>query len=232
MKPYYEQDGITIYNGNCLEVLSSLGTLSVDSIVTDPPYGIDYQSARRTDSSQWKPKIANDKKPFIWWLYEAARVVAEPGAIACFCRWDVQDEFYRAMDIAGFEVKSQVIWDREAHGMGDLGGAFAPQHDVIWFGVRGDFQFHGARPKSVIRHLRLGGEQLVHPNEKPVSTMAALVNPLTPPGGTVLDCFMGVGPTLIAAKNSGRRAIGIEIEERYCEIAAHRLAQGVLFGVA
>jgi len=228
MTAYYEHAGIVIYHGDCLDVLSRLEPETFDAIVTDPPYGIDYQSAWRTDKAEWKPKIRNDKAPFIWWLYHGWRVVREGGCVLCFCRWDTQDVFKVALDAAGFTTRSQVIWDRIDHGMGDLKGAYAPQHDVIWFATKGAFDFHGARPKSIVRAARLSGEALQHPNEKPVSLMVTLVRDVADAGDVVLDPMMGSGTTLVAAKAIGRRAVGIEADERYCELAAKRLSQEAL----
>jgi site-specific DNA-methyltransferase (adenine-specific) len=225
MKPYYEHAGITIYHGDCLEIIRGVGEVS--AVITDPPYGMDYQSSRRIDKSERLPKIANDLKPFIWWLYDAYRITRTGGSLICFSDWKNAETFRMAIDTAGYQLRSQVIWNREAHGMGDLSGTFAPQHDVVWFGVSGEFKFPSFRPKSVISALRLPGEQLLHPNEKPVNAMEGLIEPVTIQGDIVLDPFMGSGTTLVAAKNLGRKAIGIEIEERYCEIAAKRLSQEV-----
>ena len=214
----------TLYEGDCLEVMRSLPENSVDAVVTDPPYGIDYQSGRRYKLAKL-PKIANDERPFVWWLYDAFRVLKDGGAILCFCRWDVQDAFRLAMEWAGFTIKSQVIWDRQIHGMGDLKAAFAPTHDVIWFGVKGRFEFPGKRPQSVIRIPRLSGQVLAHPNEKPVDLMRWCVESVTPKGGTVLDPFAGSGSTLVAAIEGGYRAIGIEVDPTYCEIIRKRMAE-------
>ena len=226
MKPYYSHGGITIYHGDCREILPHLEP--VDLVLTDPPYGMAYQSARRTDKAQRKPKIANDERPFIWWLYDAFKFTKDRGSLLCFCDWKRQDIFKSAIETAGYDIKSHIIWDREHQGMGDLKGEFAPQHDVIWFGVKGRFEFPSERPKSVVRALRLSGEALTHPNEKPVSLLSQLIRVTTLKGQSVLDPFMGSGTTLQAAKDLGRKAIGIEIEERYCEIAAKRLRQEVL----
>lgn len=88
---------------------------SVDAIITDPPYGINYVS-------QTGASIKNDKSPFIWFLYDAFRVLKSGesghGGLICFTRWDVEQTFIDAMKIAGFNVKSEVIWDKVYHGMG------------------------------------------------------------------------------------------------------------------
>lgn len=209
--------------GDCLTGMRDLETGSADSVVTDPPYGIDYQSARRTDKTKRLEKIANDGKPFVWFLPEAYRVLRDGGCLVCFCRWDVQEAFRQAIEWAGFEVKSQVIWDRGAHGMGDLKAAFAPQHDVIWFAVKGKFAFPGQRPPSVVPTMRLGGEALLHPNQKPVELMSYLIRSVTPPGGLVVEPFAGSGSTMVAAVRDGYRVVGYELDETHYKTALGRL---------
>jgi DNA modification methylase len=218
---------IQLYKGDALEVMPALKAGVADAVIADPPYGIDYQSARRTDSRLWKAKIANDTQPFVWWLHPCARVLSRPACCLCFCRWDVQEPFRLAMTWAGFDVKSQVVWDREAHGMGDLNGSPAPQHDVLWFGTMGPFKFHGSRPSTVVRSLRLGGEELKHPNQKPTGLLENLVHQYAPEGGTVLDPFMGSGTTGVACVMTGRRFIGIELEDKYFALSVKRIEQSV-----
>ena len=172
----------TIIQGDCLTVLRTLPDKSVDSIITDPPYGIDYQSASRPDKTKRKPKIANDKTPFIWWMYDAFRVLKDRAALICFTRYDTEEAFRWAMSIAGFSPKAQVIWDKRTHGMGDLRGDFAPGHENIIFATKGRYTFPYGRPKSVLSHSRVPPGKLLHPNEKPESLLADLINSLTRPG--------------------------------------------------
>lgn len=229
MEPTWQsEDGrVALYLGDCLDVLPSLAEGSVNAVICDPPYGIDYQSAWRTDKSQWLPKIANDTRPFVWWLHPARRLCADAACCICFCRWDVQEAFRQAMEWAGFDVKSQIVWDRESHGMGDLNGCPAPQHDILWFGKVGDFKFPGERPKSVVRSLRLGGGAMSHPNEKPIDLMERLVEGYCGESGTVLDPCMGSGATGHACASLGRGFIGIECDgERFW--AAQRRIQEAL----
>lgn len=214
-----------LLQGDCLELMTSIPDSSVDAVITDPPYGIDFQSAWRIEAERM-PKIANDKAPFIWWLYGAARVLKISGVLICFCRWDTQEAFKSAIEWAGLSVKSQVIWDREVHGMGDLKGSFAPQHDVIWFAVKGKgFSFPRKRPKSILRHQRVNGCSLVHPNEKPVDLMLDIVKSVTNVGDVVLEPFMGSGSTGVACVNTGRNFIGIEKDPSYFEIAKKRIEE-------
>ena len=130
----------TIIHGDSLTVLRQMEPESVDAIITDPPYGINYVS-------QTGASIKNDKSPFIWFLYDAFRVLksgeAGRGGLICFTRWDVEQTFIDAMKIAGFNVKSEVIWDKVYHGMGDTKAAFAPSHENIVFAVKGKYSFPG-----------------------------------------------------------------------------------------
>lgn len=222
----------TIHHGDCLDVLRTLEAGSVDAIVTDPPYGMAYQSAWRTDTERFDT-IANDEAPFVWWLADAFRVLKIGGCLLCFCRWDSAEAFRLAIGWAGFDIGSQVIWDRVSHGMGDLTGSPAPMHDTIWFARKGAYKLPGKRPVSVVRSLRLSGDALVHPNEKPVELMRQLVESYTRTDDVVLDVFMGSGTTGVACMETGRNFIGIEIDAKYCDIARKRIKsaqdQGRLF---
>lgn len=215
----------TLYRGDAVEVLASIEPEQVSAVIVDPPYGIDYQSKNRKDKSKIKPKILNDKEPFVWFLPGAYRLALESACLLCFCRWDVQDDFLRAIGWAGWKAKSQIVWDRESHGMGDLNGSPAPQHDVIWFATKGDYKLPGERPKSVVRAMRLPGEELVHPNQKPQSLMADLVTSYAPKESTVLDCFLGSGSTGMACIETGRRFIGCELDPRHFDTACKRMEE-------
>ena len=209
MKPYYQDDWVTIYHGDSAEIAPTIPV--PDLVVTDPPYGMNYQSARRIDW-QRKPKIHGDKE-FPMWVFDLKPTVA----MFVFCRWD------NLMDIP--KPKSFIIWDKERHSMGDLEHEYGRQYESVAFypGEKHEFL---KRPVDVIRVPCVPPMQLVHPNEKPIRVITALLDPH--PGKVVLDPFMGSGTTLRAAKDLKRYAIGIEIEEKYCEIAAKRMAQEVL----
>lgn len=205
MKPYYDHGGVTIYHGDCREILPHV---SADVLVTDPPYGMNYESG-------WSgASIANDNST------EARDAVlslwgGRPAIV--FGRWSVEKPA---------ETRQLLIWDKgDWPGMGDLSLPWGPSTEEIYVLGEG---FHGRRSGQIIRdpHRPSG---LGHPNEKPVGLMEKLVSKC--PAGTVLDPFMGSGKTLLAAKNLGRRAIGIELEERYCEIAVRLLSQEVLPGI-
>ena len=174
---------------------------SVDAIITDPPYGINYVS-------QTGARIKNDQSPFIWFLYDAFRVLKFGGAIACFTRWDVEQTFIDAMKLAGFQIKSEVIWDKVYHGMGDTKAAFAPSHENIVFAIKGKFAFPGNRPRDLITFKKVNSSQMIHPTEKPVGLLTGLITSITKPGDFILDPFAGSGSILVAAKKTGKRSLG------------------------
>lgn len=200
--------------GESLDILRSVKSSTIDVILADPPYGISYRT--RTGK-----RILNDERPFIWWLYDAYRILKTTGTFFCFCRWDVANDFRWAIDLAGFKVRSQVIWDSRVHGMGDTKAAFAPRHDTIWFATKGRFEFRSGRPPSVIEAQRL--IQPMHPTEKPVPLLVELLRAVAPPNGLVLDPFMGSGSTGEACHRLGLRFIGIEKDRSFFARAARRL---------
>ena len=209
--PYYDSDGITIYHADCREILPLLEAGSVDLVLTDPPYGIGY------DSTHSKYKNGVDYGDATW-----DKDIFDPSPI--------------------IELKRpSIIWG---------GNCFASRlpDSPVWLTwvkiVRQDANIRQAdmelawtncvsRPR-VFQHLWIGayrdsesGIPNVHPTQKPIALMKWCAE-ISKTEGLILDPFMGSGTTLRAAKDLGRKAIGIEIEERYCEIAVKRLAQQVL----
>lgn len=214
----------TIITGDCMSVLRDMATESIDMVITDPPYGIDYQSARK-EKARRITKIANDKSPFIWWIYDAARILKRGGGVLCFTRWDVQQVFIDALRLGGLTVKSVIVWDKKTHGMGDLKGSFAPRYEAIIFASKGRYEFPEKRPDDLIACAKVGNQSLAHPNEKPVALLEQLIEATTVPGALILDPFAGSGSTLVAAAKKGRQYIGIEIDEQYSKLVAARVAE-------
>lgn len=214
-----------LLQGDCVELLRSLPDNSVDLVLTDPPYGIDYQSARRTDRSAWKPKILNDKKPFLAFIPELRRVLKPTGCAMIFTRWDVQQAFIDELDRNGLRVRSVLIWDKLAHSMGDLKRAYGSRYESVLFHSGDAFSFPGKRPQDIIACPRVSPNKLVHPNEKPVELLETLISQVTTGGDTVLDCCMGSGSTGVAAVSIGRRFIGMELSDQYFQLARGRVLE-------
>lgn len=202
MKPYYERDGITIYHGDCREILP---TLKADVVVTDPPYGMAYRSGWSAREIQNDGDVScRDDALRLW-----------PGPALVFGRWSKPRPE---------NVLQRLVWDKgDWPGMGDLQMPWGPSDEELYVIGRG---WVGKRGGTIIQAHRVTGNSR-HPNEKPIALMRHVLQ-WCPTEWRILDPFMGSGTTLVAAKLEGRKAIGIEIEEKYCEIAAKRLAQGVL----
>ena len=210
IKPYYDEGGITIYHGDCREILPSLEPAGL--VVMDPPYGIAYAS---NHGASWSgSEIANDSDTALRdWIVSSVQA-----PMIIFGTWKCSRPA---------NTKQVLIWDKgPAFGMGDLSFPWKNSFEEIYILGEG---FRGARDPGVIRgHVMVSWESKgrQHPNQKPVSLIRYLLSKA--PAGVVVDPCMGSGTTLRAAKDIGRRAIGIEIDEHYCEVAATRMRQCVL----
>lgn len=214
----------TLHHGDCIEVMRTLPSGSVDSCVTDPPYGMAFQS-KWSKTGPRHAKIAQDSTVDPAWLVETYRLLKTGGGLLMFCNWATSHEWREHILAAGFSLNSQIIWDREHHGMGDLRGGFAPMHDIVWYATKGRRIFVNGRPKSVFRAKRPSpSEDHGHPTCKPVPLMAALVRAIEDAhGGVVLDPFMGSGSTGTAAVSLGRPFVGIELDPTYFSTARTRI---------
>lgn len=203
MKPYYRSKGITIYCGDNRDVLPQLR--SVQAIVTDPPYGINFNTDYRrfTAPSGWKPTQYQNRPP--------VHGDASPFDPAPWLK-------FRSVILWGANCYSErlsqgrwLVWDKRFSN----GKAFLADAEVAW--MKGG---HGVYIYAQTWQGAVRSERVEHPTQKPVGLMEWCISKTQ---GAILDPFMGSGTTLVAARNLKRKAIGIEIEERYCEIAARRL---------
>lgn len=214
VSPYYADDKVTLYHGDCLEVRE---WLSADVLVSDVPYGMNFQSgwAGAFEGQRIRADENTDAR-------DAALNAWGNRPALIFGRWSVP----RPQG-----VRTLLTWDKGEHvGMGDLAIPWKPNTEEIYVLGGG---FTGRRTGSVLRHLAIAGTvgqaargTRHHPTQKPVGLMEELIDKCPP--GVIADPFAGSGSTLIAARNLGRRAIGVEIEESYCEVIARRLDQGCL----
>ena len=216
-----------IDNCDCLEGLREIPDKSVDLIVTDPPYGIKYSSARIKDKSKRLGGILNDDAPFTAFIPDALRALKPTGAAYIFTRWDVQQAVIDAVREAGWRVKNAIIWDKQVHGMGNLRATYGSRYETILFVPGPEFAFPGKRPQDIIPVAKVPASALKHPNEKPVKLIERLLSDGSPTGATVLDPFMGSGTTAVACLRTGRNYIGFELDTRYHAIAQQRIADTV-----
>jgi site-specific DNA-methyltransferase (adenine-specific) len=219
VKPYYEDSAVTIYHGDCREIVPQLGRF--DLLLTDPPYGINYQSKMRT-ASQKMDRIVGDSEIDV----SIVDAFPECNCIALFSRWDTAHAW--ATKLGGrLPVRGQIVWHKACGGMGDLSRSYLLDYEVIVYATSNDFTLPGKRHGSVWRCPIDSPSSYQHPTQKPVGIMSMCICRFLV-GETILDPFMGSGTTLRAAKDLCKKAVGIEINEQYCEIAANRMSQEVL----
>jgi site-specific DNA-methyltransferase (adenine-specific) len=225
VKPYYEDSHVRIYHGDCREVMWGLGWLGADLILTDIPYGAvnrDSGGLRRLD------KGAADQ--------ETVPPTELPGLLVAptvyvFCGTE-QVSALRAGFVERGMTTRLAVWEKTNPSPMNGESLWLSSVECCVFARSGSAVFN-ERCASPMWRGPSNQEEVNHPTPKPRWLFERLVKASSNPGQTVLDPFMGSGTTLVAAKNLGRKAIGIEIEERYAEIAAKRLAQEVLdFGGA
>ena len=208
--------------GDCLHLLPLLADASVDLILTDPPYGIRYESRSKKLS---KRTVAGDQHPFIWWLHDGFRALKDGGSLLCFCRWDVLQDWKSAIEFADFTVRSCIVWDKGIHGMGNTKAAFAPRHELILFATKGDFAFQSGRLPDIMLSRKVPSCDMRHPTQKPVPLLKRLIEATTLPGATVLDPFCGSGSTAVACVETGRNYIVMELEQEYCQLTRERVTE-------
>ena len=211
---------------DCLSVLPTLPDSSIDLLLVDPPYGVNFQS-NRVPTSRKRPRIANDRQPFTAFLPLVPRILKASGSAIIFTRWDVVGEWHAEMQDCGLTPKSCLVWDKCTHGMGDICRAFSPCYELALFAPMQDFRFQGSRPNDILRFPKVAHQRLVHPNEKPVDLLAYLIETCCPPGGVVLDCCMGSGSTGVAAVRTGRDFIGVELDAGHFATAEERIGKAV-----
>lgn len=216
MKPYYQDDYCTIYHGDCREILPQLP--KVDLVLTDPPYGIEGRDGMNHDnrkssySGTWKDTPEYVKSicvPVIVWCIENIKTVCVTPGTHCLCYYPQPD------DVGCFFTPASPR-------LGKFG--FQSCHPIFYYG----WYKNGGRNNSISgKELTEISNQNGHPCPKPLKAWTWLLSRLISEDGSILDPFMGSGTTLRAAKDLGRKAIGIEIQEKYCEIADRRLQQEV-----
>ncbi len=211
IEPYYQDDAVTLFHGDCREILPTLEAGSIDLVLTDPPYGIshpcDFKSRGRGKLAACRdyPDVHGDDSPF-----DPLLLIQWPCIL-----WGANHYASRLPDSGGW-----LVWDKERPDDLDQATCELAWSNIVKGCRRLRYMWNGM--------IRDGDDSLFHPTQKPVDLMKWCMGLRWTQGcNLILDPFAGSGTTLRAAKDLGRRAIGIEIEERYAEIAAKRMEQDV-----
>ena len=210
--------------GDCADLISDLENESVRLVLTDPPYGVKYQSNHRR-----KPHnvIAGDNS-----VDEAMDVLSamltaiEPkleadAHLMIFCSWRTEHRVRAVVQSTGYSVRGSYIWDKQAATAGDLNGTLGSSHERIVHAVKGKPLVY-ERDRDVLPYARVPTDR--HPTEKPVPLLKRLIETMTARRDLVVDPFGGVASTLVAAKECGRGYWGCEFDERFHAIGGQRLA--------
>ena len=208
-----------LLNGDCLELMNKIPDKSIDLILTDPPYGMDFQSNYRKEKYK---KIDNDET--LNWLEkyvsELYRIMKDNTCVYCFCSWHNVDIFKKSFE-KYFKLKNIIVWEKNNTSMGDLKGSYAPKYELVLFAHKGRRLLNGFRYPDIIQAKRTGNKH--HPTEKPVDLLEIFILESSNENDIVFDGFMGSGSTGVAAVNLNRRFIGIELNEDYFNVAKERI---------
>lgn len=243
-EPYYTDGQVTIYHGDCFDLLHDLS--GVTAVVTDPPYssGGAFRGDRamqtstkyvNSDTAAYRPEFAGDnrdQRSFLAWStmwLNASRNASYPGAVlASFIDWRQLPVLTDAVQAGGWTWRNLATWWKPGCRMQK--GRFSASAEYVVYATNGPVIEGGGSPQNVYS-CKIDGDR-DHIAQKPAKVMRWVLS-VVPPMGLVLDPFMGSGATLEAARDLGHRAVGIECDERYCESAAKRFEQGAFdFGEA
>lgn len=252
--PYYQDDHVTIYHGEACSVLADLPSGAADVLLTDPPYSSggmfrsdrvkepsdkyrgwsqDAGGSRRKPTAEYGSFGGDSLDQWAWlrwvsgWSRDARRVVRNGGHGFMFSDWRQLPAATDAAQFGGWTWQGITVWDK---GVGrPMKGRFRNHLEYVVWMTNGQGARSEMYPSALISVATVSSGEREHVTQKPVDLLRALLSVMPDDPMTVLDPFMGSGSALVAAKYAGHKAIGIEIDERYCEIAAKRMGQEVLF---
>ena len=251
--PYYSDEFVTLYHGEACDVLASLPEASADVMLTDPPYssGGMFRSDRAADPASkyrgWSQNAdGSSRKPtaeygtfggdnldqWAWirwvsgWSRETLRLIRRGGSAFTFTDWRQLPASTDAAQFGGWVWRGILVWDKGV--ARPAKGTFRNHIEYVVWSTNGPLDRTDAYPSALIQVPTVPSSAREHVTQKPVDLLRHLLAVVPGDSLTVLDPFAGSGSTLVAAKQLGHRSIGVELDERYCEIAAKRLAQGVL----
>ena len=216
-----------IYNEDCLEGMKRIPDKSIDLIVTDPPYLVNYKTGHRKDKThRFNKVILNDdnEQLIIDYINECYRILKNNSAMYMFCSSDKVDFFKQQLENK-FKIKNMIIWIKNNHTAGDLKGAFGRKYEIIFLVVKGVNHFNGKRLTDVWEFDRVSGKKQLHQNQKPLDLIKQCIEKHSDDGDLVFDGFVGSGTTAIACKELNRNYIGFELDKGYYDIAIERISK-------
>lgn len=214
--------------GDCLEGMKLIPDKSIDLVLTDPPYGMDYQSAWRTATPVFqKIELDQDITWFPLFAEQIHRILKDNSHCYIFCNDYAISHFRQELEALDFNVKRTLVWVKNNHTSGDLEGDYGNKTEFILFCQKGRRKLNGRRDTNVLNYNRV--QDLKHPTQKPEDICQYLIGKSSGWGQLICDPFMGSWTTARACKDLGRNFIGFELNEKYCQIGEERLRQQNLF---
>ena len=215
-------DNVQLYKGDCLEIIDELikKGIKVDAIITDPPYGINLTPQRKNGKFK-NTKVINDES--LEWLDELVNKTYDitKNIAVVFCGWQTIDKFKIAFE-KKFKVKNILVWNKDWFGMGNN---YRPNYELILLLCKNNIKTKSNNKSNILTYRRMSPKKMTHSCEKPVALLEDLIYELTNTNDLILDCYMGTGSTGEACVKLNRKFIGIEIDDKYFEIAKNRIEE-------
>lgn len=224
IEPYWKSpDGHhVLYCADCLDVLPTLGR--VDLVLTDPPYGIAYQSNMRVKSSKFAVLTGDDTDVRLRAYVKFPNAMKDNTAAVVFTSFKNYATDYMLLEEM-FDIKNTLVWDKGGGGIGDLVHSLLTDYELALVCHKGQCPIRGKRDGSVWNVGKVNPNDMDHATEKPVELKQKIAEKWSDVGNTVLDPFTGSGTTGVACIRTGRKFIGIEIEKAYCDISVKRMTE-------
>ena len=217
---------IDLRQGDCLEIMKDIPDNSIDLILTDPPYLINYKTNHRKDKTHdFCSTIKNDNNPDLIsdYIKECYRIMKDNTAMYMFCNCDKVDYFKQELENSGFKIKNMIIWVKNNWTAGDLQAQFGKQYEIIFLVNKGRCLFNGKRITDIWNFDKVVGKNQLHQNQKPIDLLEQCILKHSNENDLIFDGFMGSGSTGVACINLNRNFIGIELDETYFNIAKDRI---------
>ena len=236
MKPYYSEPGIEIYCGDCIEVMKEIPDKTIDMILTDPPYGIDFCSPRTNRKERLQNDKLDDWKKTLEPMFIEFKRIMSNCCCCCCCAGGGGETpviaFMMIEAIKHLNLIQTLIWKKFI----GLGWRYRPMYENILVSSKSKKEYHFFDTSKKCGNVIEGINQDIpryfdykpgyhdeHPTQKPIALMKKLITIHSLKGMIILDPFLGSGTTAIACKELGRKCIGIEINKKYCEMAKRKL---------
>jgi len=211
-----------IIKGDSRQVLKTLDKKSFDLLLSDPPYGMDFKSGWNTKDKIQNDKIEDTVKLFEEVLKESVPLLKDNAHFYLFGNINYLPQIKPIIE-KYLTLKNILIWDRQIIGMGDL-KSYGNSYDIVYFGYNKNWKdLNGTRERDILNFQRVDPAKNIHPTEKPLDMLQYLIKKSSNENDNILEPFAGGGSTLLACKNTNRKATGIEIENKYVQLIKERI---------